>query len=125
MVLAAIEAGDTDREAARKAGIHRGSMYRNLAEGRKPGAREELAVFAADFARAGAERSRKAVTRELVTDAVGREIGTRTRRVLKNRTVEVTEEFARPDRRALLAQVRASISDGDGPLDVLFGLGGD
>jgi hypothetical protein len=94
-ILAAIQAGTTTKQAARIAGIHRAAIYRRVAAGRQPGAPEDLREFAAAFARAGAERSRKSVTREPITDGEGREIGTRVTRRLKNRTVEVTEEFAR------------------------------
>lgn len=121
-VITAIRSGRPACEAAQTAAISPETIRAWAKTGRNPDAREELREFAEAIARARAEAAEKAVTREDITGADGRVTGTRITRRLRNRRIEITEEFTRPDRRKLLAQARAAGQAG--ALEVLFGLGG-
>lgn len=124
-VTRALTAGSTVTAAARAAGVHRSTVFRWAAKGRNQDGETQASAVAAALARARAERSRNSVTREPLTDRLGRRAGVKVTRRLRNGVTEVTEEFTRPTRRELreLAR-RATAACEPGTLEALLGLGG-
>jgi DNA-binding XRE family transcriptional regulator len=122
VIVAALATGANLRQAAETAGVHRVTMYRWEREAARQGASPATLAIAADLAEARAEMLRKSVVREPITDGEGREIGTRITRHLRNGITEVTEELARPARRALRTGTGKAAALEHGPLGELLGL---
>jgi transposase len=119
-ITTAIAQGANATQAARTAGIGRSTLYTWAQQGARPGAEKNRRAISEALARARAEKSRRAVTRETIADDRGRTVGTRITRRLRNGVTEVTEDYQRPDRRALRRQLRQAHRDD--PLEALFGV---